>query len=211
MFTARFAEQRCITSEEALRAVFGSGQLHLAAGASVSLNGEISLAHDVSFSGACDIGDGTSIDTGTVLTNVRLGSGNRVRPYSILIDVDAGERNLFGPFCFVRDGVIVADDCILGAHVEATRSRFGSGVKISHRAFVGDADVGQGTIIGAGVVFCNWDGQGRQLTQVGANAVIGSGSLLVPPLAVGEAAVIAAGSTVTKDVSAHAKIIQKRV
>ncbi|MBX9860471.1 MAG: hypothetical protein K2Y20_12910 [Sphingomonas sp.] len=211
MFTARFDEPRRITSEEALRAAFGSPLLYLAAGASVEFDGDIALAHDVSFAGVCAIGNGTSIDTGSVLTNVRLGTGNRVRPYSILSDVAAGERNLFGPFCFVRDGVQVGDDCILGAHVEATRSRFGSGVKISHRAFVGDADVGQGTIIGAGVVFCNWDGQGRQSTQVGANAVIGSGSLIVPPLTVGEAAVIAAGSTVTKDVAAHAKIIQKRV
>jgi bifunctional UDP-N-acetylglucosamine pyrophosphorylase/glucosamine-1-phosphate N-acetyltransferase len=65
-------------------------------------------------------------------------------------------------------------------------------------------------IIGAGVVFCNWDGQGRQATTIGDGAMIGSGSLLVPPLTVGDAAVIAAGSTVTRDVPAGGKIIQKR-
>jgi bifunctional UDP-N-acetylglucosamine pyrophosphorylase/glucosamine-1-phosphate N-acetyltransferase len=135
---------------------------------------------------------------------VQLGRNNRVRPYSILSDFTAGDRNLLGPFCFLRDGCVVEDDCILGAHVETARSHFASGVKISHRAFVGDADVGKDVIIGAGVVFCNWDGQGRQA------AMIGSGSLLVPPLTVGDAAVIAAGSTVTRDVPAGGKIIQKR-
>ena len=168
------------------------------------------LRGPVGFAGHTIIADGCIIDTGSILTNVRLGLGNRVRPYSILTDVDAGSGNLFGPFCFVRDGCTVGDDCILGAHVEAARSRFASGVKISHRAFVGDATVGAGVIIGAGVVFCNWDGQGRQATAVGDGAVIGSGTLLVPPLDIGMGATIAAGSTVTKNVPAHSKLIQKR-
>lgn len=210
MFTIRFDESFTIASEEALRAAFGSDLLYLAEGAQVTFDGDIALAPNVSFAGTCSLGSGTSVDTGSVLTNVRLGEANRVRPYSILSDLAAGARNLLGPFCFVRDGCTVGDDCILGTHVEAARSRFGSGVKISHRAFVGDAEVGEGTIIGAGVVFCNWDGQGRQPTQVGAHAVIGSGSLLVPPLAVGEGAIVAAGSTVTRNVPAGAKIIQKR-
>jgi bifunctional UDP-N-acetylglucosamine pyrophosphorylase / glucosamine-1-phosphate N-acetyltransferase len=210
LFTAQFDQPRCITSEAALRAAFGTDRLYLANGGRVIVEGTVALAHDVSFAGACSIGDGTSIDSGSVLTNVVLGAGNRVRPHSVLSDVEAGAGNLFGPFCFVRDGCEVGDDCILGAHVEAARSRFASGVKISHRAFVGDAEIGAGTIIGAGVVFCNWDGERRQPTRIGADAVIGSGSLLIPPLVVGDAAVVAAGSTLTRDVPARAKIIQKR-
>jgi bifunctional UDP-N-acetylglucosamine pyrophosphorylase / glucosamine-1-phosphate N-acetyltransferase len=205
-----FDQATTIRSQEDLRRWFQSDHLFMEHHATLVLEGAINLGHGVKVAGSCAIGAGTSIDTGSVLTSVQLGRNNRVRPYSILSDFTAGDRNLLGPFCFLRDGCVVEDDCILGAHVETARSHFASGVKISHRAFVGDADVGKDVIIGAGVVFCNWDGQGRQATTVGDGAMIGSGSLLVPPLTVGDAAVIAAGSTVTRDVPAGGKIIQKR-
>jgi bifunctional UDP-N-acetylglucosamine pyrophosphorylase/glucosamine-1-phosphate N-acetyltransferase len=208
--TARFDAPTRVADEQRLRALFGTERLNLDRSASVIFDGEVALGQDIAFSGDCILGPGTAISQGGILTDVKLGHGNRVRPYSILTRVEAGDRNLFGPFCFIRDGCIVADDCIVGAHVEAARSAFASGVKISHRAFIGDAQIGEHTIIGAGVVFCNWDGTGRQATHVGAKAVIGSGSLLVPPLRVGEGATIGAGSTITRDVPAGAKIIQKR-
>jgi bifunctional UDP-N-acetylglucosamine pyrophosphorylase/glucosamine-1-phosphate N-acetyltransferase len=210
MFAATFPSPRVVYSEAELQESFDCPCLYLADGGTVTLEGQVSLAHNVSFAGDCSIGDGTSIDTGSTLNNVRLGRNNRVRPYSVLNDFSAGDGNLLGPFCFIRDDCVVADHCILGAHVEAARSRFGSGVKISHRAFIGDADVADHVIIGAGVVFCNWDGQSRQATRVAAGVTIGSGSLLVPPLAVGEGATIAAGSTLTRDVPARVKVIQKR-
>jgi bifunctional UDP-N-acetylglucosamine pyrophosphorylase/glucosamine-1-phosphate N-acetyltransferase len=83
-------------------------------------------------------------------------------------------------------------------------------VKISHNAFVGDATLGEQTIIGAGVVFCNYDGLRRQPTWVGSMVVVGSGVQLVAPLSIGNNAFIAAGSTVTKDVLSGLKIIQRR-
>jgi bifunctional UDP-N-acetylglucosamine pyrophosphorylase/glucosamine-1-phosphate N-acetyltransferase len=163
------------------------------------------------FAGDIVLGTGSSIGNGSQLTDVTLGTDNHVRPYTILVGLVAGDRNLLGPFAFLRDGCIIVDDCILGAHVEATRSQFASGVKISHRAFIGDAEIGNGTIIGAGVVFCNYDGEMRQSTQVGEGATLGSGTLVVPPLTIGDGAMIAAGSTITRDVDAGARIIQKRV
>jgi bifunctional UDP-N-acetylglucosamine pyrophosphorylase/glucosamine-1-phosphate N-acetyltransferase len=105
---------------------------------------------------------------------------------------------------------VVADDCILGAHVEAARSVFGSGVKISHRAFVGDSTIGDLTVIGAGVVFCNFDGRQRQSTLIGARVTLGSGVLVIPPVSVGNDAIVGAGSVVNKDVPPGVKVIQKR-
>lgn len=211
MFEALFNSAERINNQDALRARFGSDRISLAPGADVMLSGCIVIGTEVAFAGSCVLGDGTSIGNGSQLTDAVLGVGNRVRPYSIITDVIAGDNNLLGPFCFLRDKCVIGDDCIVGAHVEAARSSFGSGVKISHRAFVGDAKVGARTIIGAGAVFCNWDGKGRQQTIVGADTIIGSGSLLVPPIHVGEGVVIAAGSTVTKNVPAGTKVIQKRV
>jgi bifunctional UDP-N-acetylglucosamine pyrophosphorylase / glucosamine-1-phosphate N-acetyltransferase len=211
MFEAHFAAAQRISSQPELTACFGTDRITLAPGASLALNGTIIIGSEVAFAGACALGDGTNIGSGSQLTDTILGIGNEVRPYSIMTDTTAGDNNLLGPFCFLRDKCIIGDNCIVGAHVEATRSRFGSGAKISHRAFIGDAEIGEHVIIGAGVVFCNWDGQGRQQSQVGAETIIGSGSLIVPPIHLGEHVVIAAGSTVTKDVPAGSKVIQKRV
>lgn len=210
MFETSFPEVTTLTDNRQLRQAFGTDAVTLESGAVLAACGTIALGRSVVLRGACSLGDGTSVDNGCILENVELGAGNRVRAFSILQNLTAGDRNLFGPFCFIRDHCTVANDSILGAHVEAARSRFGSGVKISHRAFVGDAEVAADAIIGAGVVFCNWDGSMRQPTTIGAGAMIGSGTLLLPPLTVGAKAVIAAGSTVTRDVPEGARIIQRR-
>jgi bifunctional UDP-N-acetylglucosamine pyrophosphorylase/glucosamine-1-phosphate N-acetyltransferase len=210
MFRASLEEVTTVRRQEVLRDLFQTDQLFLADGAAVTLCGSVVLGPNVIFVGDSRLTGPITIETGCVLTNVHLGRDSLVRAYSILSDLKAGDRNLFGPFCFIRDNCRAEDDCILGAHLEATRSEFGSGVKISHRAFVGDARVGAGTIIGAGVVFCNFDGERRQATSVGAYVTIGSGSLIVPPLSIGDGATIAAGSVVTKSLPAGAKFIQKR-
>ena len=210
MFKVRFEKLTTLQSQAELEQAFRTDRVCLAPDSSVVFQGDVSLAPEVMLVGQCRFSGPIQIDQGCILTNVRLGRGNIVRAYSILTDTSAGDRNLFGPFCFIRDTCVVADDCILGAHVEAARSTFGSGIKISHRAFVGDAKLGEQTIIGAGVVFCNYDGSGRQPTQIGPRVTVGSGTLLVPPLTIGADSIIAAGSTVTKDVPAGAKLIQKR-
>lgn len=210
MFTARFEVATKVSEQSTLCALFGTDRVYLAPGSTVTFTGEIALGPEVSLSGDCRMVGPARIECGSVLTDVSVGSGTTVRPYSILSGLEAGQQNLFGPFCFIRDSCRVGDGCILGAHVETARSCFGDGVKISHRAFVGDAMVGADTIIGAGVVFCNWDGSGRQATTVGTGVVIGSGSLLVAPVIIGDRATVGAGSTVTKDVPAGARLIQKR-
>jgi bifunctional UDP-N-acetylglucosamine pyrophosphorylase/glucosamine-1-phosphate N-acetyltransferase len=210
MFAVPFETPTCIETQEVLQKLFRTDKIYLAPGARVTFEGLTILNPEVMLLGDCHFLGPLRIEQGSVLTDVRMGRENVVRAYSILSDLTAGDRNLFGPFCFIRDQCHVADDCILGAHVELARSKFGMGVKISHRAFVGDAEIADQTIIGAGVVFCNFDGQDRQATHVGMRATVGSGSLLVAPLKIGDDAVIAAGSTVTKDVLAKTKLIQKR-
>lgn len=210
MITVVFNNPIRIDNETQLRKLFGTDRISLDTSSSVTFEGEIKLGSEIVFSGHCQLLDGTSVDNGCILTDVELGFENRVRPYSILSNVKAGSRNLFGPFCFIRDECTVGDDCILGSHVETARSTFASGVKISHHAFVGDAKIGEHSIIGAGVVFCNYDGTARQATRVGSDVTLGSGVLLVAPLSIGDGSLIAAGSTVTKDVSKDSKIIQRR-
>jgi bifunctional UDP-N-acetylglucosamine pyrophosphorylase/glucosamine-1-phosphate N-acetyltransferase len=210
MFMATFERRTLIDSQAALRSLFKSDSVHLRSGTRVVFDGETILGYEVTLSGDCRFHGPTRIDNGSILENVSFGRDNVVRAYSLLSDVTAGNRNTFGPFCFIRDNCRIADDCILGAHVETARSNFGMRVKVSHRAFVGDADIAQDTIIGAGVVFCNFDGKGRQDTRIGPSVTVGSGSLLIPPLVIGENSTIGAGSTVTKNVAAGTTLIQRR-
>jgi bifunctional UDP-N-acetylglucosamine pyrophosphorylase/glucosamine-1-phosphate N-acetyltransferase len=210
MHSAQFDSATTVTSQDELRALFKSDRIYLRDGGAVTFENEIVLGSEVSLSGDCRLSGPLRVENGSILTNAEVGPRSIVRPYSVLENVRAGEANIFGPFCFLRDDCVVASDCILGAHVEAARSTFGSGVKISHRAFIGDATLSENVIIGAGVVFCNFDGAGRQKTWIESGVTVGSGSLIVAPVTIGEGAVIAAGSAVTKDVPAHAKIIQKR-
>ncbi|MEI9997256.1 MAG: DapH/DapD/GlmU-related protein [Rhizomicrobium sp.] len=210
MFSATFAEPTEIAAEAALRTAFQTDRLYLAAGGRLHFSGAITLGPDVVFQGTCRLDGPLNVEQGCQLTDVTLGAGCNVRAHSVLARLAAGRNNIFGPFCFIRDDCVAGDDCILGAHLEAARSRFGSGVKISHRAFIGDAVLGDETIVGAGVVFCNYDAGRRLATTVGARVVVGSGALIVPPLTIGDGAMIAAGSVVTKDVAPGARLIQKR-
>lgn len=210
MFTVIFKKPTRIDDEIQLRKLFKTDRISLEKSASVIFEGVITLGTEIVFSGDCKLEDGNLVNNGCAITNVALGPGNNVRHYSILSNIKAGKSNVFGPFCFIRDGCIIADDCILGSHVETARCVFASGVKISHHAFVGDAIIGERTIIGAGTVFCNFDGKLRQVTRVGSEVIIGSGVLLIAPLSVGDSTILAAGSTVTKDVPRGTKIIQRR-
>jgi bifunctional UDP-N-acetylglucosamine pyrophosphorylase/glucosamine-1-phosphate N-acetyltransferase len=211
MFEKHFAEFQTVRGSAALASLFQTDNVYLARGASLTLRGDITLGPNVIFAGACTLDGPVSVEAGSQLSDVELGPECRVRAHSILSNLQAGRRNLFGPFCFLRDGCRVGDDVILGAHVEAARSSFASDVKVTHRAFIGDADVGRGTIVGAGTVFCNYipDG-GRQPARIGANVTVGSGTMLVAPLTIGDGATIGAGSVITRNVPAGARIIQKR-
>ena len=211
MFERYFAQFQIVRDRAVLGDLFQTDSLYLDAGASLAMRGRIVLAPNVIFAGNCTLDGPALIEAGSHLTNVELGPESRVRAHSVLSDLKAGQRNLFGPFCFVRDGCRVGDDVILGAHVEAARSLFASGVKVSHHAFIGDAEVGRDTILGASTVFCNYVREGgRQQARIGADVMVGSGTMLVAPLAIGDGATIGAGSVISKDVPAGARIIQKR-
>jgi bifunctional UDP-N-acetylglucosamine pyrophosphorylase/glucosamine-1-phosphate N-acetyltransferase len=87
----------------------------------------------------------------------------------------------------------------------------GNDVKVSHQAFIGDAELGDGVIIGAGVVFCNYDDGARHKSIVASRAMVGSGTMLVAPVSVGRNAVIGAGSVITRNVVDGQRVIQRRV
>ena len=174
-------------------------------------------ASRVDIRGEVEAGEDVIIDVGVVLEGrVRIGRGATIGPCTVLRDVEIGERAevlshcvidgarvapgaRIGPFARLRPGSEVGEDARIGNFVEVKASRIGAGSKANHLSYVGDADVGSGVNIGAGVITCNYDGVEKHRTTIEDGAFIGSGVELVAPVRVGEDATIGAGSTVTRD------------
>lgn len=210
MKKVHFNVQTKIDNQNLLREIFQNDSIYLSKKSNILLHGDISLGSNISFSGKCTLMSGTVIEDGVKLFNVFLGENCLIRPYSLISDTKAGFKNIFGPFCFIRDNSFFENNNIIGAHVELTRSKISSSVKISHRAFVADVTIHNDVIIGAGVIFCNYDGNKKCSSIVESSAIVGSGSLIISPIIIKTSAIVAAGSVVTKNVEAHAKFIQKR-
>jgi bifunctional UDP-N-acetylglucosamine pyrophosphorylase/glucosamine-1-phosphate N-acetyltransferase len=140
---------------------------------------------------------------------VTVGEGAWIRAFSHLEGAEIGRGAIVGPFARLRPGAILEDEVHVGNFVEVKAARLGPGVKANHLSYLGDAEIGAGTNIGAGTITCNYDGFNKWRTIIGARAFIGSNTALVAPVAVGDGALVAAGSTVTHDVPAEALTIAR--
>ena len=140
---------------------------------------------------------------------VRVGEGARIRAFSHIEGAEIGAGAVVGPFARLRPGAVLEEAVHVGNFVEVKAARLGAGVKASHLSYIGDADVGAGTNIGAGTITCNYDGFNKWRTVIGAHAFIGSNTALVAPVTVGDGAYIATGSVVTADVPAEALTIAR--
>jgi bifunctional UDP-N-acetylglucosamine pyrophosphorylase/glucosamine-1-phosphate N-acetyltransferase len=128
---------------------------------------------------------------------------------SLAVRAHVGRGAVVGPFAYLRPGADLGTGSKVGAFVEVKQSRVGEGSKVPHLSYVGDADIGAGVNVGAGTVFVNYDGVDKHRTSVGDGAFIGSDTMLVAPLTVGDGAQTAAGSTITKDVPPDALAIER--
>jgi bifunctional UDP-N-acetylglucosamine pyrophosphorylase / glucosamine-1-phosphate N-acetyltransferase len=155
---------------------------------------------DVALHGTTVVGEGCELHQGAWLRDSRLGDGVVVEPYTVLDGAAVGDGGRVGPFARLRPGAELAAGAKAGNFVEIKNARLGEGAKANHLAYVGDAEVGPGANLGAGVVTCNYDGRAKHRTVIGPGAFVGSDTMLVAPVAVGEGASTAAGSVITQDV-----------
>lgn len=149
--------------------------------------------------GASFVGEGAEIGPDTTLLNCRIGAGAQVLR-SHCDHAAVGAEATVGPFTFLRPGTALAAGAKAGAYVEIKNASVGEGAKVPHLSYVGDADIGPGTNIGAATVFVNYDGVDKHRTVVGANVRVGSDSMLVAPVEIGDGAYTGAGSVITEDV-----------
>jgi bifunctional UDP-N-acetylglucosamine pyrophosphorylase/glucosamine-1-phosphate N-acetyltransferase len=173
----------------------------------VKLGQDVSIAKDAHLRGASVVGDGTSIDVGCVLTDVRVGAGVTLLPYCVLSSSEVGDECQIGPFSHVRPGSVLEAEVKLGNFVETKATRMRRGAKANHLSYLGDGAVGENTNIGAGTIFCNYDGFAKHKTTIGKDVFIGSDSQLIAPVNVGDGAYVATASSVTEDVPADALAI----
>ena len=166
------------------------------------------------------------LEPGTQLLGATtVAAGARIGPWTTLIDTEVGERAAVlrahcqlavigpeatvGPFSYLRPGTRLATDAKVGAYVETKNAEIGTGSKVPHLSYVGDATIGEGTNIGAATVFVNYDGVAKHHTTVGDHVRVGSDSMLVAPVTIGDGAYTAAGSVITEDVPAGAMAVAR--
>ena len=165
----------------------------------VDLEPDVTLRPQVTLRGPTSVATGAVIGPGTTLTSCEVGEGAEViHAWAELAVI--GERAKVGPFTFLRPGTVLGTGAKAGAYVEIKNSVIGDGAKVPHLSYVGDAEVGEGSNIGAATVFVNYDGVAKHRTVVGRQVRIGSDTMLVAPVTIGDGAYTAAGSVITDDV-----------
>jgi bifunctional UDP-N-acetylglucosamine pyrophosphorylase/glucosamine-1-phosphate N-acetyltransferase len=173
--------------------------------ASTWVDADVRIAADVriepgsSLRGGTEVGRGSVVGPLTTLIDARLGEGVAV-PHSYLVECEVLDGCRVGPFAFLRPQAVLERGAKAGAFVEVKNSRIGEGSKVPHLAYVGDAEVGAGSNLGAGTITANYDGFRKHRTVIGDGVRIGVDTMLIAPVEVGDAAYTGAGAVIKHDV-----------
>ncbi|GJC31496.1 bifunctional protein GlmU [Acinetobacter sp. KAM398] len=170
---------------------------------------DVRIDINVIIEGDCELGDGVEIGAGCILKNTKIAAGTKVQPYSVFDQAVVGEDAQIGPFSRLRPGAILANEVHIGNFVEVKNSQIGLGSKANHFTYLGDAEVGAGSNIGAGTITCNYDGANKFKTIIGDHVFIGSNSSLVAPVTIANGATVGAGSTITRDVAEQCLAVER--
>jgi bifunctional UDP-N-acetylglucosamine pyrophosphorylase/glucosamine-1-phosphate N-acetyltransferase len=172
----------------------------------VDVRGEVEAGKDCSvdvnviFEGKVALGSNVTIKSNVVLQDVSIGDNTIIESFSHLSSAKVGSNCNIGPYARLREGSEIGDNAKIGNFVETKKTKLGDGAKANHLAYLGDADIGGKTNIGAGTITCNYDGTNKHQTTIGEESFIGTNSSLVAPLNIGKGAYVGAGSVITKDV-----------
>lgn len=167
--------------------------------AAVELAQDVTLLPGTMLHGTTHVASFAAIGPNTRLTNVTVAEFAKIEN-SVAVDSEIGEAAQIGPYAYLRPGAKIGKKAKIGDFVEVKNSVIGDDTKVSHLAYVGDADIGNNVNVGCGVITVNYDGEKKHRTKVGADSFVGSNVNLIAPVVVGEGAFITAGSTVTEDV-----------
>jgi bifunctional UDP-N-acetylglucosamine pyrophosphorylase/glucosamine-1-phosphate N-acetyltransferase len=175
----------------------------------VEIGAESIVEHGAVLRGKTRIGRHVKIDVGCVLDDVVVEDGAVLKPYSVLSQSIVRGRAQVGPFSHLRPGSDIGEEAHVGNFVETKNTRLGKASKANHLAYLGDGVIGEAANVGAGTIFCNYDGFQKHTTVIEDGAFIGSDSQIVAPVTIGAGAYVATGTTVTQNVPANALAIAR--
>lgn len=167
--------------------------------ADVEIAADVRIEPGTSLRGTTSIGAGSTVGPLSTLTDARLGADVTV-PHSYLVECEVADGAQVGPFAYLRPGAALEPGAKAGTFVEIKNSRIGAGAKVPHLAYVGDAEIGAGSNLGAGTITANYDGFRKHRTTIGRDARLGVDTMLIAPVEVGDGAYTGAGAVIKSDV-----------
>ncbi len=159
--------------------------------------------------GSTRLGSGCIVEPGVMVTDCRIGEGVHLKAGSVLSESQIGDHSAIGPMAHLRPGTVLAGHNKIGNFVETKKSVIGNGSQASHLTYIGDAELGTGVNIGCGTITCNYDGVNKHKTIIEDDVFVGSDTQFVAPVRIGRNSLIAAGSTITKDVPPDALALSR--
>ena len=181
----------------------------------VDVRGDVSAGKDCSIDinvileGEIKLGTNVSIGPNCYLKDVVISDNVSIEAFSHIVSTQIGADCNVGPYARLREGTILEDQAKIGNFVETKKTKIGKGSKANHLAYLGDAEVGEDSNIGAGTITCNYDGTNKHKTKIGNKTFVGTNSSLVAPLNIGNNSYIGAGSVITKDVEDDALAVAR--
>ena len=170
----------------------------------ISVGKDCSVDVNVILEGEVVLGNNVSIGPNSILKDVEIGDNTVIEAFSHLVSSKVGSNCSIGPYARLREGSYVDDEAKIGNFVEIKKTKVGKSSKANHFAYLGDAEIGDESNIGAGTITCNYDGKNKHKTKIGDKSFVGTNSSLVAPITIGSNAYVAAGSVITKDVPDNA-------
>ncbi|MEC8803309.1 MAG: bifunctional UDP-N-acetylglucosamine diphosphorylase/glucosamine-1-phosphate N-acetyltransferase GlmU, partial [Pseudomonadota bacterium] len=176
--------------------------------ARLDVRGDVDCGRDVQIDvnvvleGQVRLGDGVTVGANCVIKDSTIGTGTKILAGTHIEGAEIGKQISIGPMARIRPGTVLGDGCKIGNFVETKNAVIGEGSKANHLAYIGDAVIGDDCNIGAGAVFCNYDGANKHQTKLGNHVFVGSNSVLIAPVTLEDNAFVAAGSSVSSDVPA---------
>lgn len=181
--------------------------------ASTYIDSEVEIDHDTIIypftflQGNCQVGPNCVIGPHCRIVDSNIGNNVKLKDHSIIIKSSLADNINVGPFAYIRPGCHIKDEAKIGDFVELKKASIGKGTKVPHLSYVGDAELGSGTNIGAGTITANYDGSEKHRTIIGNNVFIGSNTTLVAPVKVENDGKTGAGAVVTKDVAENTTVV----
>ncbi|MDO5103254.1 MAG: bifunctional UDP-N-acetylglucosamine diphosphorylase/glucosamine-1-phosphate N-acetyltransferase GlmU [Lautropia sp.] len=181
----------------------------------IDIRGNLVCGRDVAidvgcvFEGEVTLGKGVKIGPNCVLKDCVIADGTHVLPMSVIDSAEVGPNNRIGPFARLRPGTALGEDNHVGNFVEIKNAKTGTGSKINHLSYIGDAEIGSRVNVGAGTITCNYDGVNKHKTIIEDDVFVGSDTQLVAPVTVRRGATLGAGTTLTKEAPADTLTISR--